>query len=85
MTKNKTILYIKVLNITHKYFGPSADRFIAKQITEHLNKDPEQLAESDLTELIDWIEIAMAFLTDDHRLIKNYINSLQTLTKHTRH
>ncbi len=81
MVANDKILYVRVLGISNKYLGPAANRFVARQITGHLKKNPEQLAEGDLAELIDWIEIAMAFLTNDHRLIKSYINSLESLTR----
>lgn len=81
MNGQPQLLYTRVLKVTYRYLGPAADRFVTRQITGHLNKNPERLGEEDLTELIAWMEIAMAFLTNDHRLIKSYINSLEALTK----
>ncbi len=77
MKSNK--LYANTVEITSHYLGPSADRFINRQIRNHLGKDPEDLVSEDLLQLIDWIRIAMVFLTDDDDIINEYLNSLQQL------
>ena len=45
-----TLLYDKVVRITHVYLGPAADRFIARQVENHLHKEPEQLSLDDDTD-----------------------------------
>jgi hypothetical protein len=74
-------LYISVVDITSDYLGPAADRFINRQIRNHLQKDPELLNKSELSKLIKWIELSMSVLTDDNELVNTYVNSLKSLTK----
>lgn len=73
-------LYDDVVHVTSEYLGPAADRFVTRQIRSHLQKKPEQLKQSDLRELIDWIKLAMALLTSDDLLINEYIANLEALT-----
>ena len=79
--ERSTQLYENVVLVTQTYLGPAADRFITRQIRNHLRKDPEELAKQDLADLIDWIKVAMSFLTEDHELIEEYIKGLQNLIK----
>lgn len=72
-------LYEQVVHTTHIYLGPAADRFIARQVQNHLHKRPEQLSQSDLERLIDWIQIAMSLLTEDSGIIEDYIAALREL------
>ncbi len=72
-------LYDEVVSITNEYFGLAADRFVARQIRNHLHKDPEQLRKKDLADLIQWISLAMAVLTDDEKLIKKYVTNLRDM------
>jgi|GEM_PF-467472 len=72
-------LYQKVVVVTYGYLGPAADRFVARQIYNHLNKKPEQLTKRDIPELIDWLRLAMGFLTQDSLMIEEYIKRLQAL------
>jgi hypothetical protein len=61
------------------YLGPAADRFVARQIANHLHKEPHQLKKQDLSELIDWIKLAMGFLTEDQTMVDEYMARLQAL------
>jgi hypothetical protein len=79
MNQKSKSLYLKVVHITDHYLGPTADRFIRRQIENHLNKHPEELAQKDLKELISWIEVSMTILTDDHKTIHEYLAKLQSL------
>lgn len=69
--------YEEVVNITHEYFGPAADRFVNRQIRNHLHIQPEQLRQRDLANLIVWISLAMALLIDDQNLINEYVTNLK--------
>jgi len=73
-------LYDKVVQITHVYLGPAADRFIIRQVRNHLHKEPEALSREDLSKLIDWIRVAVSFLTDDSELVEEYTDELERLT-----
>jgi hypothetical protein len=72
-------LYQKVVHITYDYLGPAADRFVARQIKNHLHKDPEKLKKDDLKKLIDWITLAVNLLSEDDALISQYVASLKRL------
>jgi hypothetical protein len=74
-------LYNRVVDITTEYLGPAADRFVNRQIRNHLKKNPEQLRPRDLGELINWIKLTMALLTDDTDIVSEYIAELRRLTR----
>lgn len=74
-------LYDKVVRITHVYLGPAADRFIARQVQNHLHKQPSELSPKDLQRLIDWIRVTVSLLTEDSEIIEEYINQLIILSK----
>ena len=74
-------VYERVVHITHIYLGPAADRFIDRQIQNHLHKAPEALVLSDIAVLTDWIRIAVAMLTDDAEIVEEYIMQLQRIAE----
>jgi len=74
-------LYTEVVEVTAKYLGASADRFVSRQIVGHLNIAPERLAKSDLKELIKWIKPTMALLTEDMAMVDKYVDKLSSLSK----
>lgn len=74
-------VYSNVVDITHDYLGPAADRFIARQVHNHLNKEPEKITRKDLSKLVDWIRIAVSLLTDDAQMVEEYIEQLKRLAK----
>ena len=79
-TPTNTPLYTQVVRITHVYLGPAADRFIARQVHNHLHKDPAELSRADLLMLIDWVRVAVSLITDDQAVIEEYIDRLRRLT-----
>lgn len=83
-TRNKTT-YKRIVRITHEYLGPAADRFIDRQVRNHLHKDPETITEKDLLKLTDWIKLAVSLLTDDMKVIDEYIGQLEHLAHESRH
>ena len=80
MTSNAPI-YDKVVRITNVYLGPAADRFIARQVQNHLHKPAEELSKRDLLQLIDWIRVAVSLLTDDTEIIEEYAAQLHRLAQ----
>lgn len=80
MADNSTPLYEKVVKVTNVYLGPAADRFITRQIENHLHKQPENLTREDLLALLDWIKLAMSLITEDRDIVEEYIDQLQRLT-----
>jgi hypothetical protein len=79
MQKNN--LYEEVVTITYDYLGPAADRFVVRQIRNHLKKDPEQLRHKDLRQLIDWIQLAMRLISNDTDIIDRYVEELELLAR----
>jgi hypothetical protein len=78
-TRKNTSVYDQVVRVTHVYLGPAADRFIARQVENHLHKSPEELSQSDLLSLIDWIRVVVSLLTEDGDIIEEYVGELQKL------
>ncbi|HEY5152397.1 MAG TPA: hypothetical protein VII55_00315 [Candidatus Saccharimonadales bacterium] len=76
---SKSSVYDQVVRVTHVYLGPAADRFIARQVENHLHKSPDELSQTDLLSLIDWIKVVVSLLTEDNELVEEYTNELQKL------
>lgn len=74
-----THIYDEMVRITHSYLGPAADRFILRQVHNHLHKAPEELTKKDLLKLIDWIQVCVSLLTDDSEIIEEYASELRKL------
>lgn len=74
-------LYKQVVKVTHVYLGPAADRFIARQVENHLHKSPEELSHSDLESLIDWIRVVVSLLTEDEDIVEEYTAELKKLAQ----
>jgi hypothetical protein len=81
MTGTKTGLYEEVIKLTQAYFGPATHRFVNRQITNHLGKEPEQLDHQDLLRLIDWVSPAMALVTENQETVKRYMSELRALAE----
>ena len=77
--KPQSSIYTKVVRVTHVYLGPAADRFIARQVENHLHKSPEELTKADLAGLIDWIQVVVSLITDDAGVIEEYTAELRKL------
>jgi hypothetical protein len=78
--KRSYSLYDQTLDVTADYLGPAAKRFIDRQITAHLYKNPEDLTANDLATLAVWMEAVIALLTDDKKVVARYIHELKTLS-----
>ena len=74
-------LYQNVVRITHVYLGPAADRFIGRQVRNHLHKTPDELSQDDLLMLIDWIRLAVSLITEDSDIIDEYCTQLMRLAR----
>jgi hypothetical protein len=81
MSARNTALYDEVVRITHVYLGPAADRFIARQVENHLHKSPEELSAADLGSLVDWIRVVVSLLTEDNEIIEEYTAELEKLAE----
>ena len=72
-------LYQELVEITSCLLGPASERFIARQIHNHLSKEPHEIVPEDLVQLVDWIKLSMSLLTDDIHTINDYEQQLRAL------
>ncbi len=79
--KYDTPLYDEVVRITNVYLGPAADRFMSRQVENHLHKDPMDLTQDDLSSLIVWIKVSVSLLTEDSGIVDEYIAKLNDLAR----
>lgn len=80
-SRTNATIYDQLVRITQSYLGPAANRFIARQVENHLHKDPGDLSPADLLSLIDWIRVVVGLLTEDSATIEEYIAQLQKLAR----
>lgn len=69
MTQSQ-IYYERVIEITKDYLGPAAARFVDRQITSYLNKQPTELAQSDIPMLAMRIRSGLVVLTHDQDAVE---------------
>jgi hypothetical protein len=74
-------LYTQVVRVTDRYLGPAADRFISRQIQNHLHIEPTDLTREDLIRLLDWVRVAFSIITEDTAVVEEYISRLDKLTQ----
>jgi len=83
MAKRPT-LYVKAVQITEEYLGPAGERFLRRQIEEHLNIDPENLQQKHVSKLINWSSIAFSLLTNNKQDIDAFTDDLKSLARNGR-
>lgn len=80
-TANSLALYDEMVRVTYDYLGPAADRFVSRQIENHLRKRPSELRKGDLKELITWSRLAMSVLVADEDIVNQYVANLRAISK----
>ncbi len=68
METSQNTLYRQVVRVTQQYLGPAADRFISRQVQNHLHKQPEEM------------RVAISMVTEDSKLVEEYVSRLKALT-----
>jgi hypothetical protein len=74
-------IYLDLVSITSQYLGPAAERFIDRQVHNHLNKSPQNLTRKDVDNLLDWLRSSVSLLTDNEKLVEDYISQLRDLSR----
>lgn len=72
-------IYQQALIITKDYLGPAADRFLSRQITFHLQKEPEKLSRRDIPQLAEWVKVSIAILTEDKKMVDDFTKRILRL------
>ncbi len=80
MAANKSV-HQQVVIIVSDYLGPAAERFVDRQVQNHLKKEPSKMSKRDLAKIIDWLKISFAFLTEDRALIDELAKRLTALAR----
>jgi archaellum biogenesis ATPase FlaH len=79
VAEQENSVYWKLVNITSDYLGPAAERFTDRQIRSHLNKNPKKITDKDVGVLIDWMQATVSLLTDDEKMVEEYVSQLRML------
>jgi hypothetical protein len=74
-------IYKAIVDISQDYLGPAASRFIDRSIYNHLHKLPEEITTKDLKQLIEWVRVSVAVLTEDATLVTEYVTRLEAIEK----
>lgn len=69
----------EIVDVTEEYLGPAARRFVSRQITFHLSKEPEAVTPDDIPELVEWMRVTMSMLTQDKTLVVEYSAKIQAI------
>ena len=80
-TVKKQTLYAKAVQVTEDYLGPAGERFLRRQIENHLKIQPEKLDKKNLPKLINWSVIAFALLTNNDEYVDAFTRDLSQLTQ----
>lgn len=75
----KITLYTKALKVSEDYLGPAGERFLRRQISEHLGIIPENLKQHQLHKLVQWTELAFSLLTNDRHEVNAFTSNLLSL------
>jgi hypothetical protein len=78
---NQNNVYWNLVSITSQYLGPAAERFIDRQVRNHLNKDPHDITKKDVEFLVDWLRSSVSLLTDNEELVEEYIDQIKIMPK----
>ncbi len=70
----------QVVGTSQVYLGSGADKFLSRQVESHLNKPPQQMSQTDLARLIDWIRLAVTYIIEDSARVDEYTAELRKLS-----
>lgn len=72
-------LYSQTVEVSVDYLGPAGERFIRRQISAHLQIEPEKLQHKHMSKLVKWSCLAFALLTKDSRQVDEFRTALLSL------
>lgn len=79
MTVGELFYYDQILEITKDYLGPAAERFLGRQISSHIKKEPSNLQKSDIPMLAIRIRSGLMVLTHDERVVEEAYHRLSAI------
>lgn len=78
---NQIDLYKEAVMISKDFLGPAGERFIRRQIRTHLAIEPEALQPKHIDELVRWVRLTFAVLTDNAHDVETFSARLRGLAK----
>lgn len=72
-------IYSAAVDVSKEFLGPAGERFMRRQINTHLSIEPEELQPHHLQELVSWVRLTFAVLTNDSQLVENFSARLLSL------
>lgn len=72
-------IYNDAVEVAKEFLGPAAERFMERQIRFHLEKDPEKLEKSDLSDLAKWVKTSASLITDDKSSVEQFAQKISAL------
>lgn len=79
MVKRKSILYDRIVELSQEYLGPAGERFMRRQISTHIGIEPEAIRKKHLPELVNWVGLTFAMLTNNRNEVDNFTDGLMAL------
>ena len=76
-----TTTFEQIVALTEDYLGPAARRFVSRQITFHLDKQPEDVVASDIPKLVEWTKVTLSLLTEDKQMVVEYTAKMNQIMK----
>lgn len=74
-------IYDQIVAITEDYLGPAAHRFVARQVSSHLDKQPAEVVRGDIPTLTEWTKVTLGLLTEDQQLVSEYVAKMTELSQ----
>jgi hypothetical protein len=72
-------IYSAAVEVSKEFLGPAGERFLRRQISTHLAIEPEDLERHHLQELVSWVKLTFAVLTNDSGLVEDFSDRLLAL------
>ena len=73
-------IYTAAVEVSKEFLGPAGERFLRRQISTHLGIEPEDLERHHLKELVSWLRLTFAVLTNDSELVEDFSARLLSLS-----
>lgn len=83
MPTHTVSLYDQAIQISEEYLGPAGERFMRRQISTHLGIKPEALKKSQMPQLVTWVSLAFALLTNNAEEQEGFTHSLLSLSSNS--
>lgn len=72
-------VFEQIVLITEDYLGPASRRFISRQISFHLDKQPEEVTVDDIPSLAEWVTLTLSLLTKDKRIVAEFSRKMRAI------